>query len=108
MTFVIVILIHLGVLGGAIAFIFLVIECIVLLKTLGRHRMRNAPQTGCVLRIAQTNVAQTSNERVSMTCDLYCCLLSQHEALWAFRAAEIKIFKAFALWHCINNIYAMP
>jgi len=42
----------------------------------------DSPRTGCAWRITPyIHVARTSNNRVIMACELYCCLLLQHEAL---------------------------
>jgi len=44
--------------------------------------MCDSPQTGCAWRTTPfIYVARTSNNRVIMACELYCCLLPQCEAL---------------------------
>jgi len=44
--------------------------------------MCDSPRTGCAWRTTPfIHVARTSNNRVIMACELYCCLLSQCEAL---------------------------
>ena len=44
--------------------------------------MCDSPRTGCAWRTTSyIYVAQTSNKRVIMACELYCCLLPQCEAL---------------------------
>jgi len=41
----------------------------------------DSPRTGCARRTTIHYVVQTSNNRVIMACELYCCLLPQSEAL---------------------------
>jgi len=49
--------------------------------------MCDSPRTGCAWRTTPyIYVAQTSNNRVSMACELYCCLLPQCEALRTCRS----------------------
>jgi len=70
----------------------------------------DSPRTGCAWRITPyIYVARTSNNRVIMACELYCCLLSQCEALRICRSGfpiatplsakgHVKI-KHFSKWH---------
>jgi len=49
--------------------------------------MCDSPRTGCAWRTtSDIHVAQTSNNRVMMACELYCCLLPQYEALRTCRS----------------------
>ena len=61
----------------------------------------DSPRTGCAWRTTPyIYVAQTSNNRVIMACELYCCLLPQCEALRICRSE----FPIATKWCCDQDV----
>jgi len=61
--------------------------CTVATSPLALRSLCDSPRTGCARRITiYIYVARTSNNRVIMVCELYCCLLPQCEALRTCRS----------------------
>jgi len=67
--------------------------------------MRDAPETGCALRIASIYVCvwREREVRASMACDFYCCLLSLCEALRPCRWGSAIATE----WCCDQDVKAM-
>jgi len=63
--------------------------------------MCDSPRTGCAWRTTPfIYVARTSNNRVIMACELYCCLLPQCEALRICRSG----FPIATKWCCDQDV----
>ena len=58
----------------------------------------------CLKNNIQIYVVRTSNDRVSTTCDLYCCFLSQCEALHTCSSG----FQIATMWYCDLHVKVMP
>ena len=75
----------------------------------------DSPRTGCTWRITPyINVTRTSNNRVIMACELYCCLLPQCEALCICRSgfpiatlprSGIVLYRCF--WRVLMSILCL-
>jgi len=67
--------------------------------------MCDLPRTGCAWRTTPCiYVARTSNNRVIMACELYCCLLPQCEALHSCRSG----FPIATKWCCDQDVKVVP
>ena len=60
----------------------------------------DSPRTGCAWRTTPSDVARTSNNRVIMACELYCCLLPRCEALRICRSG----FPIATKWCCDQDV----
>ena len=69
--------------------------------------MRGLPRTGRARRTTPyIYVARTSNKRVIMTCEIYCCLLPQCEALRTCRSIPTG-YHAFIMAHTFQRYICM-
>ena len=68
----------------------------------------DSPRTGCAWRTTPyIYVARTSNNRVIMACELYCCLLPQCEALRICRSGFPIATAAIVRYINITTIYTV-
>jgi len=64
------------------------VQYVVEAAQLAQRHMRDAPRTGCALKIAPMHVARTSSNRVNTAYDLYWWLLSHRETLCAYSSGS--------------------
>ena len=74
-----------------------------------RLNVRFPTNRTCAKNNTHIYVARTSNIRVIIVCELYCCLLPQWEALRTCRSGfsnynRIMTAKHFSFWHCVLHV----